>query len=121
MADPSAVASTKTRTTRRGGPAEWAGDLSPIAAADWNFGLAGHLLERAGFGGTPEEVGRLAGVTPEQAVASLLDYQSIPNDHLAPFDRSDVWDPSLRNFPVSRVAATQRAEKTGEAMGVRIK
>jgi uncharacterized protein (DUF1800 family) len=32
-----------------------------------------------------------------------------------------VWDPSLRDFPVSRVAATERAEKTGEAMGVRIK
>ena len=31
-------------------PAEWTNDLSPIAAADWNYARAAHLLERAGFG-----------------------------------------------------------------------
>jgi len=103
------------------GPAQWADDLSPVAAADWSFDLASQLLERAGFGGTPEDVARLANMTPEQAVASLVDYRALRNDHLAPFERSDVWDPSLRNFPVSRPAATQLAEKTGEAMGVRTK
>src|SRR5262245_19786691 len=101
--------------------AQWADDLSPIAAADWSFDRAAHLLERAGFGGTPEEIARLAALTPQQAVATLVDYHTIANDHLPAFERSDVWDPSLRDFPVSRVAATERAEKTGEAMGVRIK
>jgi hypothetical protein len=103
------------------GPARWANDLSAIAAGDWSFDLAGQLLERAGFGGTPEEVARLADIKPEQAVALLLNYRSIPNDRLEPFERSDVWDPTLRDFPPSRVAATQRAEQTGEAMGVRVK
>jgi uncharacterized protein (DUF1800 family) len=78
-------------------------------------------LERAGFGGTPEDIARLAAMSPQAAVAALVDYHSVANDHLAPFERSDVWDPSLRDFPVSRVAATERAQKTGEAMGVRIK
>ena len=103
------------------GPAQWADDLSPIAAADWSFDLASQLIERAGFGGTPEEVARLATMRPEQAVAFLLDYRSSPDDRLEPFDRSEIWDPTLRDFPPSRVAATERAEKTGEAMGVRAK
>jgi uncharacterized protein (DUF1800 family) len=103
------------------GPANWANDLTPIAASDWSFDLAGHLIERAGFGGTPEEVARLAALTPAEAVAALLDYRSIPNDHLQAFDPSGVWDPSLRDFPPSRVAATERAEKTGESLGARVK
>ena len=95
------------------GPANWANDLASIAPSDWNFDLASHFLERAGFGGTPEEIGRLAAMSPAEAVASLLDYRSILND-LPPFDPSGVWDPSLRDFPPSRPAATESAEKTGE-------
>jgi uncharacterized protein (DUF1800 family) len=102
-------------------PASWTDDLAPIAASDWSYDRAGHLIDRAGFGATPEEIARLAAMTPEQAVASLLDYRAIPNDHLAPFDPSGVWDTSLRDFPPSRVAATERAEKTGEALGARVK
>ena len=37
------------------GPASWKGDLTPIAAADWSYDRAEHLLGRAGFGGTPEK------------------------------------------------------------------
>jgi uncharacterized protein (DUF1800 family) len=103
------------------GPVTWANDLSPITGSDWSFDRAAHLLERAGFGGTPEEIARLAAISPMEAVATLLDYESMPNDHLAPFDPSGVWDPSLVNFPPSRVAATELAETTGAAMGVRVK
>jgi len=116
------VAGLDNKIVRSGpSPASWVNDLAPIAASDWSFDHAGHLIDRAGFGATPEEVARLAAMTPEQAVASLLDYGSIPNDHLAPFDPSGVWDPSLRDFPPSRVAATERAEKTGEALGAKVK
>lgn len=129
MAEPSVSLQTATsiniaaseRPRSGGGPAQWADDLSPIGVADWSFDRAAHLLERAGFGGTPEDIARLAAMSPQAAVAVLVDYHAIANDHLAPFERSDVWDPSLRDFPVSRVAATERAQKTGEAMGVRIK
>jgi hypothetical protein len=103
------------------GPARWADDLAPISGSDWSYDFAAHLLERAGFGGTPEEVARLAAMTPEQAVGYLVDYKSVPNDHIEPFDPSGVWDPGLRNFPPSRVAATRRAERTGEALGVQVK
>ena len=54
------------------GPASWTGDLTPITTADWSRNRAAHLLERAGFGGTPEEVDRLAAMTPEAAVRWLV-------------------------------------------------
>lgn len=95
--------------------------LSPLAGTDWTYETAAHLLERAGFGGTPTEIERLAAMTPQQAVASLVDYNGQDNSHLAPFDESGVWDETLKNFPVSRPAATELAERTGEAMGVRVK
>ena len=60
------VVSTAAETSPA--PATWADDLSPIAAADWNYDRAAHLIERAGFGGTPEEIARLAAMTPRQAV-----------------------------------------------------
>ena len=41
-------------------PASWTGDLAPIAPSDWTYDRAAHLIERAGFGGTPEEIERLA-------------------------------------------------------------
>jgi uncharacterized protein (DUF1800 family) len=104
----------------RAAPSNWVNDLSPISASDWGADRAGHLIDRAGFGAPPEEIAKLAAMTPAEAVASLVDYHVIPGD-LAPFDPSGVWDPSLRNFPVSRPQATERAEKTGESLGARVK
>ena len=48
-----------------GGHANWQNDLAPIGATDWNYDFAAHLLERAGFGGTPEEIQALAKMTPD--------------------------------------------------------
>src|SRR5260370_30090009 len=92
-------------------PAQWAGDLSPVAAADWSFDLAGQLIERAGFGGTPEEGARLADMGPQEAVAALLHYRSIPA-RLAPFQPFHRWGPPPRPFPPCRVAPTQPAQQT---------
>ena len=60
-------------------------------------------------------------MTPEEAVASLVDYHRHDDGHLPAFEESGFWDPSLKHFPVSRPAATSLAEETGEAMGVRVK
>jgi uncharacterized protein (DUF1800 family) len=103
------------------GPAEWAGDLRPIAASDWSQDRAAHLLERAGFGGTPEEIRALAAMTPEQAVRHLVEYRNVDNSHLQPFDESGVWEPGLDPFPVSRPATTEQAKAKGEALGVQVK
>ena len=95
--------------------------LAPIAANSWNARAAAHLLSRAGFGGTPEDAARLAAMTPREAVRSLITVDSAENDRLTPFDHSGIHDPSLEPFPESRPAATERAKRTGESMGVRVK
>ncbi len=54
--------------------------LTPISPKRWDFKTAAHLLNRAGFGGTPAEMERLAGLRPEAAVASLVDFEKIPDE-----------------------------------------
>ena len=103
------------------GPDSWKGDLTPITAADWNYDRAAHLLERAGFSGSPEEIQKLADMTPEEAVRSLVYYDSVANDHMPPFEHSGLWDEGLLHFPPSRPAATELAERRGAGMGVRLK
>jgi Protein of unknown function (DUF1800) len=103
------------------GPADWAGDLSPIGPGDWSHDRAAHLLERAGFGSPPEEIARLAALTPAEAVRRLVDYEGIDNARLAPFEHSGVHDPGLEPFPPSRPAVTDLAKARGEALGVKVK
>ncbi|HEY5929498.1 MAG TPA: DUF1800 domain-containing protein [Burkholderiales bacterium] len=100
--------------------ADGVGDLAPIDAKDWNYAKAAHLLERAGFGGTPEEVARYAAMTPQAAVRQLVHSKDVPNA-LPDFDESGAHEAGLEPFPVSRPAATDRAKETGESMGVKVK
>ena len=74
-----------------GGAPAWENDLHPITAAEWNYDRAAHLLERAGFGGTPEEIQRLAKMTPQAAVKSLVHYQETPNDGMPEFQPSGIF------------------------------
>ena len=53
--------------------------LKPIGKENWNFTTAAHLLNRAGFGGTPAEIEHLLSLGPEQAVSHLVDYEKIPD------------------------------------------
>ncbi len=105
----------------RAGPDSWVGDLTPLTKAEWSRDRAAHLLERAGFGGTPEEIDRLAAMTPEAAVRWLVDYQKVDNRHLRPFDESGIYNPPLEPFPKSRPEVTRWAKEKGEAMGVKVK
>jgi uncharacterized protein (DUF1800 family) len=98
----------------------WIDDLSPIGAADWSYDLAAHLVERAGFGATPEEIANLAAITPAQAVDSLVDYEKVDNSALKPFDESGIWDPGMDPFPPSRAEAVRIARERGESMGVKV-
>jgi len=103
------------------GPAAWQNDLTPITAKDWNRDLAAHLLERAGFGGTPAEIDALAKMTPQQAIARLVRYQGTDISRLPAFDESGIHDPGLEPFPPSRPAVTDLAKKNGEALGIKVK
>jgi uncharacterized protein (DUF1800 family) len=94
-------------------------ELTAITPAVWNREKAAHLLSRAGFGGTPEDIGRLSALSPSAAVHSLVYFDQVDNSHLPHFDHSGIHDPALEPFPESRPAATERAKKTGVSMGVR--
>ena len=107
------AAAAGERVIKGPGPAAWQGDLAPIAADEWSYDRAAHLLERAGFGGTPEEIAALAAMTPEAAVAHLVDYEAIANDQLPAFEPSDIHDPGLVDFPPSRPATTELAKADG--------
>jgi len=103
------------------GPLAWENDLTPIRAADWNYEFAAHLLERAGFGGTPEEIQALAKLSPQQAVARLVRFQGVSTAPLPPFEHSGIHDPGLEPFPPSRPAVTDMAKEKGEALGIKVK
>src|SRR5262245_46230326 len=76
--------------TAGSGPTAWVGDLSPISATDWNYDRAAHLLERAGFGGTPEEIKALTAMTPQEAVRRLVRYQEVKDVDLPPFHETGI-------------------------------
>jgi uncharacterized protein DUF1800 len=105
------------RVTTAPGPASWADDLAPISKVDWNADRAAHLIERAGFGATPDDIDRMATLTPEQAVARLVNYESIDNSALKPFDESGIWDAGMDPFPPSRAEAVRLARERGEGLG----
>ncbi|MGF1582237.1 MAG: DUF1800 family protein [Gemmataceae bacterium] len=104
------------------GPATWNGDLSPISPLDWGPYQAKHLLERAGFGGTPEEIQRLAKMAPEQAVNFIVDYETSSNK-LPKFVPSGIFQddyfPLLAKDPLLK--AITQAVKTGQALGIKVK
>jgi hypothetical protein len=99
-------------------PSSWIDDLSPISATDWNAERAAHLVERAGFGGTPEDIDRLASMTPQQAVASLVEYARVDDSGAQPFEESGVWDRGMDPFPPSRAEAVRIGREKGAALGV---
>jgi len=103
------------------GPGAWQNDLTPIGPSDWNYDFAAHLLERAGFGGTPEEIQALAKLTPAQAIARLVRFEGTDIGQLPPFDHSGIHDPGLEPFPPTRPAVTDMAKEKGEALGIKVK
>ncbi|HUC85257.1 MAG TPA: DUF1800 domain-containing protein [Candidatus Acidoferrales bacterium] len=53
--------------------------LKELSSDRWSYETAAHLLNRAGFGGTPADIGRLAALGLEGAVDSLVDYEQVPD------------------------------------------
>ena len=100
--------------------ATWVDNLNPISEADWSYDLAAHLLERAGFGGTPEEIQALAEMPVADAVNHIVDYEGIDTSALAGFDESGLWDPGMDPFPPSRAEAVRIARSDGQALGEEI-
>lgn len=60
--------------------------FQPSRSDPWDQAKAAHLLGRAGFGGTPNEVARLAAMPFEEALDHLLEYERILD---GPFPETD--------------------------------
>ena len=104
--------------------ADGSGDLTPIADGAWNRATAQHLLERAGFGGTPQEIDKLARMTARQAVRYLVYFEGVEPRAIQAqpaFDESDIFEAGLDPFPAGRPATTALATAKGEALGIKIK
>jgi uncharacterized protein (DUF1800 family) len=56
-----------------------ASPLKPLPADAWDYAKARHLLARAGFGGSPEDVKKLHGMGLRKAVEFLIDYRTQPD------------------------------------------
>jgi uncharacterized protein (DUF1800 family) len=69
--------------------------LSPLGSESFGYAEARHLLWRAGFGGTPEQIQLLVEWGPERAVEHLVDVGNIPADPVEPgrFDSSIMGPP----------------------------
>ncbi|MCH7720870.1 MAG: DUF1800 domain-containing protein [Planctomycetes bacterium] len=90
--------------------AQWGVGLAPVAAGplyaarEWDERRAAHLLRRAGFGGTPDEIRHLTDLGVRAAVDFLVDYEEIPQDH-----------PAYQPFAIPN---DRTLKKRGEQLGV---
>lgn len=79
--------------------------LAPITARQWDWTAAAHLLNRAGFGGPPVEIDRLAALGSEKAVSSFVDFDETPDD---------TQDPGWAKPDPERLEKQRAARQAGE-------
>jgi uncharacterized protein (DUF1800 family) len=96
-----------------------ANPLRPLARDAFDYWKALHLLQRAGFGGTPDEVRTLANLGLEAAVDSLVDFDRIaavpttltPSANEAERPGADGWDMAIMRPPTSEERAMEAAAR----------
>ncbi len=101
------------------------GGLKLIDHTSWDYAKARHLLVRAGFGGTPQEVAKLKDLGPLRAAESLVYFHRQPaakaNFDAAPPSRPDPIENQVRNgFVRSQVANLRRGNVGPQAGGLRL-
>ncbi len=58
--------------------------LPELPRTDWTPALAGHLLNRAGFGASPPEIREAAALAPAEAVERLVDFAAVADPFAPP-------------------------------------
>ena len=85
--------------------------LRPLRHQDFDYWKAQHLLQRAGFGGTPGQIHQLARLGLAKAVDYIIDYEGIAYQPVDPADFDpDIWIPR----PADERRSFQRARQTGD-------
>ena len=77
--------------------------FTPLSARQWNYETAAHLLNRAGFGGTPAEIEAAYAKGPEAAVRDLVDVSD---------DLANVPSPAWAHpRPIGRIVTQMRSKR----------
>lgn len=91
--------------------------LQPLAASKFGFEQAAHLLNRAGFGGTRQQIEALQRMGLNRAVDYLVDYDRI--------DESDLpepeCDPDIMRPPTAEERELQKQARTDEVIQDRLR
>ncbi|HAT08122.1 MAG TPA: DUF1800 domain-containing protein [Rhodobiaceae bacterium] len=97
-------------------------NLDPLARSEWTRAHAKHLLERAGFGGSENEIDKLYKLGPRRAVKKIVSGGAVRRlNQFEDFEHSGIFDNSLEPFPPSRPALTRMAKKTGAGLGIKVR
>ncbi len=83
----------------------------PTASTPWDYARAAHLLSRAGFGGTPEEIQRLVSLGFDAAVEELLSYERAP-DVPGEVDFSELRQAYADAFALRQGGADEQTRRT---------
>lgn len=83
----------------------------PSPSNPWDYAKAAHLLNRAGFGGKPEEIQRLIKAGPEAAVDEILNYERVPESVPSPDFSAlrDLYEEALQRRRDGADEAARRA------------
>ena len=84
--------------------------LRPISPTRWNYSTAAHLLNRAGFGGTPAEIQKLVELGPEKAVDSLVNFEAVPDPTTTP-EWAKVDPERFKKFQEMRSATPEQKQE----------
>ena len=83
--------------------------LKPLPADEFGYWQAQHLLNRAGFGGTPDQVRLLTQWGLEKSVAHLVNFRDLPVEAVAPDRfRADI----VRDLAPEERLAYRKAQQT---------
>lgn len=97
------------------------GGLKPLSPEAWDYAKARHLLVRAGFGGTSQEVQQLFSMGLYNAVDHLVDFHRQPSAgaslDVAPPSLADPLESQLRNAFIQSQAAAPRQSVDGGQLG----
>jgi len=90
--------------------------LRPLRAQDFDFWKAMHLLNRAGFGGTPSQAQALVTIGLDAAVDHLVDYAKLP---AVEFEETLEFDSDIRRPPTpAERAEARRARQANDEIAL---
>jgi hypothetical protein len=100
------------------------GGLKPLADSAWDYAKARHLLVRAGFGGTPDEVAKLQAMGLHRAVGYFVHFKNLPAPEIAfvahPKERPENYESVLSGDEQRRLQQQRVAKDREQIQNMRV-